>query len=85
MTPICRSLTVLSRTSAVSNYRQISRYSLPMSRKAASFTQADVARVLRAAQQVGAKRVEVKVGDATVTVSFDNDNDLMDDRPAVRL
>jgi hypothetical protein len=28
-----------------------------------------------AAQQVGAKRVEVKVGDTIVTVSFDNDNE----------
>ena len=42
-----------------------------VSRRPASFTQADVARVLRAAQQVGVKSVELKVGDASVVVSFD--------------
>jgi hypothetical protein len=41
-----------------------------MSRRPAQFTQADVARVLRAAQQVGAARVEVKLGDTVVTVSL---------------
>lgn len=56
-----------------------------MSRRASSFTQADVARVLRAAQQVGARRVEVKVGDSTVTISFDSDNQRVDDRSTVRL
>jgi hypothetical protein len=56
-----------------------------MSRKPASFTQADVARVLRAAQQVGARQVEVKVGETTVTISFDNDNERIDGRSTVRL
>jgi hypothetical protein len=42
-----------------------------MSRRPAQFTQADVARVLRAAKQVGAKSIEVKVGDTVVTVSLD--------------
>jgi hypothetical protein len=42
-----------------------------MSRKPAQFTQADVARVLRAAKQVGAASVEVKVGETVVTVSLD--------------
>jgi hypothetical protein len=42
-----------------------------MSRRPASFTQADVARVLRAAKQIGAPKVELKVGDTTVVVSLD--------------
>jgi hypothetical protein len=42
-----------------------------MSRRPANFTQADVARVLRAAQQVGASKVEVKLGDTIVMVSLD--------------
>ena len=42
-----------------------------MSRRPAAFTQADVARVLRAAKQIGAKTVEVKVGDTVVVVSLD--------------
>jgi serine acetyltransferase len=42
-----------------------------MSRRPASFTQADVARVLRAAKQVGAVSVVVKVGDTEVIVGLD--------------
>jgi hypothetical protein len=42
-----------------------------MSRTPARFTQADVARVLRAAKEVGALSVEVKVGETTVVVSLD--------------
>jgi hypothetical protein len=42
-----------------------------VSRRPASFIQADVARILRAAKQVGASSVEVKVGDTTVVVSLD--------------
>jgi hypothetical protein len=45
-----------------------------VSRRPASFTQADVARVLRAAQQVGAKNVEVKVGETTVVVSLETES-----------
>jgi 2-C-methyl-D-erythritol 4-phosphate cytidylyltransferase len=54
-----------------------------MSRRPASFTQADVARVLRAAKQVGAASVEVKVGDTTVIVSLDGKT--IDDQSIVRL
>jgi hypothetical protein len=39
--------------------------SSPMSRRPADFTQADVARALRAAKQVGAAEVEVRVGKET--------------------
>jgi hypothetical protein len=42
-----------------------------MSRRLAQFTQADVARVLRAAKQVGATSVEVKVGGTVVTVTLE--------------
>jgi hypothetical protein len=42
-----------------------------VSRRPASFTQADVARVLRAAKQIGAPKVELRVGDTTVVVSLD--------------
>jgi len=54
-----------------------------VSRRPANFTQADVARVLRAAKQVGATSVEVKLGDTIVNVSFDEKP--VDDRPPVRL
>jgi hypothetical protein len=40
-----------------------------MSRRPATFTQADVARVIRAAKQAGAEAVEVQIGgDAKVVV-----------------
>jgi hypothetical protein len=39
-----------------------------MSRRPASVTQADVARILRAAKQVGASEVEVRVGDSIIVV-----------------
>lgn len=52
-----------------------------MSRRPASFTQADVARVLRAAQQVGAFSVEVKVGETTVLVSLEKNKPVDAKRP----
>jgi len=39
-----------------------------MSRRPAIFTQADVARILRAAKQAGAAEVELRVGGAIVMV-----------------
>jgi hypothetical protein len=42
-----------------------------MSRRPASITQADVARILRAAKQAGASSVEVRVNDTIVVVSLD--------------
>jgi hypothetical protein len=39
-----------------------------MSRRPASITQADIARALRAAKQVGAKQVEVRVGNAIIII-----------------
>ena len=39
-----------------------------MSRRAAAITQADIARVIRAAKQAGASKVEVKVGNKSVIV-----------------
>jgi hypothetical protein len=41
-----------------------------MSRRPASLTQADVARVIRAAKQAGAAEVEVKIGDQSAIVRF---------------
>jgi hypothetical protein len=41
-----------------------------MSRRPASFTQADVARAMRAARQAGAAFVEVRIGDVTLTVDL---------------
>ena len=43
-----------------------------MSRTPAKVTQADIARTIRAAQQCGARVVEVKFGDTTVTVRLDD-------------
>jgi hypothetical protein len=45
-----------------------------VSRRPASFIQADVARILRAAKQVGASSVEVKVGETTVVVSLEKES-----------
>ena len=39
-----------------------------MSRRPAIITQADVARIVRAAKQAGAAEVEVRVGEATIVV-----------------
>jgi hypothetical protein len=39
-----------------------------MPRRAASVTQADVARIIRAAKQAGAAEVEIKMGEQTVLV-----------------
>jgi len=55
-----------------------------VSRRPASFTQADVARVLRAAKEVGASSVEVKVGETIVVVSLDQGKPV-DVKRAIRL
>jgi hypothetical protein len=39
-----------------------------MSRRAATITQADVARVIRAAKQAGASEVEIRIGDRNVII-----------------
>jgi hypothetical protein len=39
-----------------------------MSRRPATITQADIARIVRAAKQAGAAEVEVRVGEATIVV-----------------
>jgi len=41
-----------------------------MPRRPANITQADVARIIRAAKQAGAMEVEVKIGDASVLVKM---------------
>jgi hypothetical protein len=41
-----------------------------MPRRPAVITQADIARVLRAAKQAGAAEVEIKVGDHLIRVRF---------------
>jgi hypothetical protein len=46
-----------------------------MSRRPAKITQADAARIIRAAQQCGAPEVEVRIGDAVVVVRL-RDRDL---------
>lgn len=42
-----------------------------MPRRAAHVTQADIARVIRAAKQAGAVEVEVKIGEQSIVVRFD--------------
>ena len=39
-----------------------------MSRRPATITQADVARIIRAAKQAGAAEVEVRVGDTSILI-----------------
>jgi hypothetical protein len=53
-----------------------------MSRRPAPHTQAEIARVLRAAKQVGVT-VEIKIGDMVVTVSPGERT--VDEQPPVRL
>jgi len=43
-----------------------------MSRRSAPVTQADIARVIRAAKQSGAAEVVVKIGAATMTVRLES-------------
>jgi hypothetical protein len=42
-----------------------------MPRRPATITQADIARIIRAAKQAGAAEVVVEVGDASITVRLD--------------
>lgn len=46
-----------------------------MSRRPAAITQADVARVIRAAKQAGAARVEVRIGEVPVIVHLCTDDE----------
>jgi hypothetical protein len=55
-----------------------------MSRRPASVTQADVARILRAAKQAGAAKVEIQLGDAVTTIYL-TDADTLDHSPKVVL
>jgi hypothetical protein len=43
-----------------------------MARRPAVITQADIARILRAAKQAGAVEVVVKIGDTSVTVRLES-------------
>jgi len=43
-----------------------------MSSRPAKFTQAEIARVIRAAKKEGAKQVEVRAGDSSVIVRLDS-------------
>lgn len=43
-----------------------------MSRRAATITQADVARVIRAAKQAGAKEIELRIGGEVVLIRIDS-------------
>jgi hypothetical protein len=57
-----------------------------MSRRPATITQADVRRILRAAKQEGAARVEVYVGGARVvihTLSTGRDNGLVESKDII--
>jgi hypothetical protein len=46
------------------------RYEAPMTNRRARITQAEVARILRAARQAGASEVEVKLGEQSVIVKL---------------
>jgi hypothetical protein len=45
-----------------------------MSRRPAAFTQADIARAIRAAKQTGATEVEIRLGKAAVIVRLEGGN-----------
>ncbi len=45
-----------------------------MSRRPATLTQADIARVVRAAKQAGAATVELRVGDTEITIRLSTDD-----------
>lgn len=49
-----------------------------MSRRPASFTQADVARVIRAAKQAGAAEVVVRTGETSIVVRMESSTALQD-------
>jgi len=53
-----------------------------MPRRPASITQADVARIIRAARQAGAAEVELRVGDQVVIVRLQPSSSLVEDKPA---
>jgi hypothetical protein len=46
-----------------------------MVRRAASITQADIARAIRAAKQAGAAQVEVQVGDQRIIIRINSPTD----------
>lgn len=55
-----------------------------MPRRPATVTQADVARVVRAAKQAGASQVEVKIGDQTkIVIRLDVASPLAEDQELV--
>lgn len=54
-----------------------------MPRRPATITQADVARAIRAAKQTGAAEVEVKVGNAIITVRLSPSSTADDAAPLV--
>lgn len=58
-----------------------------MSRRHSTVTQADVARIVRAAKQAGAAEVEVRVGETTITVRLESSTatkiDLVPDKEIV--
>jgi hypothetical protein len=49
---------------------------MTMPRRPATLTQADVARVIRAAKQAGAAEVEVRVGDAAIVIRIQPSTDV---------
>lgn len=56
-----------------------------MSRRPASFTQADVARVIRAAKQAGASEVVVQAGETRITVRMDSSTASQDEPETERV
>jgi hypothetical protein len=56
-------------------------------RRPATITQADAARIIRAAKQAGASEVEIRIGDATVLVRLNEPDRLqpLDPEPQVVL
>ena len=56
-----------------------------MSRRPATITQADTARIIRAAKQAGAPEVEIRLGEAIVIIRLTERDNPLDPEPRVVL
>jgi hypothetical protein len=65
--------------------RRLQQHQDAMPRRSATITQADAARIIRAAKQAGAPEVEVRIGNAVVVVRLADRDRPLDPEPQVVL